>query len=191
MKPKDQEDLANKLLDTALQHYGTAEPRGGLERRILANLRAESDRLGMGRAWVALTALAFVVIGAATIFLIRKPYVGTRIAATHPVPGFIAKETIATPPAVKRSDVDRPLPLLPRRKRVMAHAALAADDGPKLEQFPSPRPLSEQEEMLARYVRERPEEARLVARAQTELLKQDLLEFTKQNDSAKTPDSMR
>jgi hypothetical protein len=41
--------------------------------------------------------------------------------------------------------------------------------------------LSEQEEILARYVRERPEEARLVAHAQAELLQRDLLEFEKQN----------
>jgi hypothetical protein len=41
--------------------------------------------------------------------------------------------------------------------------------------------LSEQEEILARYVRERPDEARLVAHAQAELLQRDLLEFEKQS----------
>ena len=43
---------------------------------------------------------------------------------------------------------------------------------PRLDQFPSPRPLSEQEQMLARYVREFPQEAVLVARAQTERRKE-------------------
>jgi hypothetical protein len=37
--------------------------------------------------------------------------------------------------------------------------------------------LSEQEEMLVRYVRERRQEATMVARARAELLKQELAEF--------------
>jgi hypothetical protein len=52
---------------------------------------------------------------------------------------------------------------------------------PKLDQFPSPRPLSKQEELLARYAREHPQEANLIAQAQAELEKQDLLEFEKQD----------
>jgi len=38
-------------------------------------------------------------------------------------------------------------------------------------------PLSEQEEMLVRYIRERPHEAALIAHAQAELLKQDREQF--------------
>lgn len=40
--------------------------------------------------------------------------------------------------------------------------------GPKLDQFPSPQPLTEQELALARYVREFPQEADLIATAQVE-----------------------
>jgi hypothetical protein len=54
----------------------------------------------------------------------------------------------------------------PRRKqnRRPTSAKLAAD--PKLDVFPSPQPLSEQELALARYVRNFPSDAKLVAQAQ-------------------------
>ena len=39
---------------------------------------------------------------------------------------------------------------------------------PRLDQFPSPRALSEQEKLLVRYVHEFPEEAVLIAQAQAE-----------------------
>ena len=42
------------------------------------------------------------------------------------------------------------LPSVPRTATRRSAAAVA--DEPRLEQFPSPQPLSEQEEMLARYV---------------------------------------
>jgi hypothetical protein len=48
---------------------------------------------------------------------------------------------------------------------------------PMLEQFPSPTPLNEQEKMLARYVEEFPQKAVLVARAQTDLQKQNQREM--------------
>jgi hypothetical protein len=47
---------------------------------------------------------------------------------------------------------------------------------PKLEQFPAPQPLSEQEKLLQAYVAKYPEQAGLVARARTEELRQEQLE---------------
>jgi hypothetical protein len=47
---------------------------------------------------------------------------------------------------------------------------------PKLDQFPSPQPLSEQEKILQSYVAENPEQAVLLARSRTEALRQDQLE---------------
>jgi hypothetical protein len=71
-----------------------------------------------------------------------------------------------------------------RRLDRSRHAtALTAADTPRLEQFPSSRPLSPEEEALARYVRVHPQEARLLARAQKELLKRDLAEFENRYDS--------
>ena len=44
---------------------------------------------------------------------------------------------------------------------------------PKLDEFPSPQPLSEQEKMLAEYVAEHHQQAALVARARMADLKED------------------
>jgi hypothetical protein len=49
---------------------------------------------------------------------------------------------------------------------VVVSAAVAVQ--PKLDQFPSPRPLSEQEQILANYVAEYPETAALIAQLRTE-----------------------
>jgi len=43
---------------------------------------------------------------------------------------------------------------------------------PKLEQFPSPRPLTEQERFLKQYVEKFPDEAMLIAKVQTERQKE-------------------
>jgi hypothetical protein len=50
---------------------------------------------------------------------------------------------------------------------------------PKLGQFPSPQPLSQQERLLQKYVAEHPEQAVLLARARGEALRQDQLEEMK------------
>jgi hypothetical protein len=52
-------------------------------------------------------------------------------------------------------------------------------NSPKLDQFPSPQPLSEQEEILANYVGKYPEHAILIARARNEALQRDQLEEMK------------
>jgi hypothetical protein len=175
-------NLSEKLLDDALKQYGDVEPRAGLEARVLANIRIEQERIGEHR-WNWMSALAAIAVAwalGAIMFLIRKPDVRPQVVAIHAAPGLIAKE--ATAVGVKPPLADRPSTSFSRRKpRPLARTIVLADGSPKLEQFPSPRPLSEQEEILARYVRERPEEARLVAHAQAELLQRDLLEFKKQS----------
>jgi hypothetical protein len=47
---------------------------------------------------------------------------------------------------------------------------VVATDNPKLDQFPSPQPLTEQERILASYVALDPEHAALIAEARTEAL---------------------
>ena len=54
--------------------------------------------------------------------------------------------------------------------------------GPKLDVFPLPQPLSEQEKMLVAYVAQHSQQAALIARARTEELKEDLaMETAEQN----------
>ena len=64
----------------------------------------------------------------------------------------------------------------------LAHSARSADivktiAEPRLEQFPSPRPLSEQEQILANYVTQFHDKAILMARAQTKFREQQEMEF--------------
>jgi hypothetical protein len=54
------------------------------------------------------------------------------------------------------------------RRAQTATVVSAAAVQPKLDQFPSPRPLSEQEQILVNYVAKYPETAALIAQARTE-----------------------
>jgi hypothetical protein len=63
------------------------------------------------------------------------------------------------------------------RHGVMPQPEAVADAAyPKLDKFPSPRPLSEQEKMLLEYVQQNPEEAAMIAQAQTAFARQQELE---------------
>jgi hypothetical protein len=178
MESKEQERLADQWLDRALKRYGEAEPRPGLEGRVLANLRDADKRSGR-RAWLPAVAVAAALLVAAGVTFwgsyhgeaIKEVTAnrGPAVIEVHPSKPNAFAGRAAVPAAHKQR---RPA----RRK---APSRLQEADEPKLDQFPSPRPLSKQEEMLARYVREHPQQARLVAQAQAELLRQDLLEFNK------------
>lgn len=166
------QDELDRVLDVALAKYA-AEPRAGLEERVLANLRAETAR-GAERVWRRWCVLAAVV--AALVI----------VAALSWRPGRSARPTnhvaIAMPttqPAstqVAASGEPREVRLqaghaLRKTRRHRAPDAVVAAQ-PKLEQFPSPQPLSEQERALAMYVSQFPREAELIARAQEEYEKE-------------------
>ena len=80
----------------------------------------------------------------------------------------------------------------PRRAQAPVHAAkrhslpvtaVAFAAEPKLEVFPSPLPLTEQEKLLAGYITEQPEHAILLARAQAEALRRDQEEEMRESSS--------
>jgi len=180
MDPIEREREVERWLDAALTQYAKAEPRAGLEGRVLAGLRAERSRLASRRRrwWGAVAAVAAMaaiavavwlgqanrawtpVAGVGTVAIRRNDLTGDR-PAVHSVPqpraGQIAKNASRRPPT-----------------RRVTHTPEVA----RLEQFPAPAPLSDQEKLLARYVREFPHRATLMARAQTEFRKQDELEMT-------------
>jgi hypothetical protein len=107
---------------------------------------------------------------------------GKRTQAVHHEPAAAAHTQVAS------SDVNRPeksqvpatieasvpgAPLARDVSRTMARTM--ARTVPKLEQFPSPHPLSEQEQLLANYIAQYPEHALLVARALADPLRPDQL----------------
>jgi hypothetical protein len=191
MGPKERERMAEQWLDAVFKRYGEAEPRPGLEGRVLANLRAAADgRRGRRVWWPAVAAGAALLVAAGAIFWGRHPdnarkdvtaNRGPAVIQVHPSKPNIVAGRVTVPTAHERRK--------PAHRKAPSQLREAAE--PKLDQFPSPRPLSKQEEMLARYVRERPQEARLVAQAQAELMKQDLLEFEKRDSPEPVRDSAR
>jgi hypothetical protein len=182
MEPKnddqDRERLVDSWLDASLKQYGEAEPRPGLEGRVWANLRAEREPRPDGRwIWAPGLGVLLAVMVSGGIFWARGPGARPETTSGHRSTAVVPKEApapLATTQA--RSPADSAwLSSVPRR--LARRSTAAVGDEPRLEQFPSPRPLSEQEEMLARYVQEETQEAKLVAKAQTEMLKKESLEF--------------
>jgi hypothetical protein len=188
MEPSDQERFTDEQLDAALKNYGAVEPRSGLEGRVLANLRIERAQVET-RAWRWWPALAVVtsmlLIGAAVLLKTK----------THPSTSPLAVASQPTVPAAKerpRANVtahgnEARVMMASRRRRKGQVVAPV----PRLEQFPSPQPLSEQEALLARYIEQFPHEAGLVARAQTQLMKQEMMELEPAPESAVSTDSQQ
>ena len=181
MEPNERNRLTcespiDALLDSALKQYGSAEPRPGLENRVLANLRDERQRMTTRRwqCWPAVavvTAICMVAIG----MLLAK-------LGRHEAQAPVAREN--------RSPIEVSGTEPTQRKNVQAKQTIAMrvhgprarprhdtePENAKIDQFPSPEPLSEQEQILARYVAQFPHEADLMARAQTELIQQEMIE---------------
>jgi hypothetical protein len=154
----------DRALDSALAKYAASEPRAGLEDRVLANLRAERARVP-DRAWWRwsfASVAAVLVIGAVLAWRTAKPshpVLVNRPAETQPAPTRAPQTANATAEAVPAR-----VPPMRKQSRRPISAKLAAN--PKLDVFPSPRPLSEEELALAQYVRNFPNDAKLVAQAQ-------------------------
>lgn len=170
MKPNSQfdqdasHDDLDRLLDKALAKYAAVEPRVGLQERILANLRAQHTLVDRAWwRWVFVAAAALVVVAAFLAWRTTGPShpvaVNHRTVETQPVP------THATQVAKSTAEGKPPHPLPAKKQPRQSSAAMVATD-PKLDVFPSPQPLTEEELALAQYVRNFPRDARLVAQAQ-------------------------
>jgi hypothetical protein len=181
-------------IDAALAKYA-AEPRAGLEERLLAHLRAQ--RKGSpSMAWWPWAGVAAAAILIATFLLWKlEPPRHERIVRRQPTlqqgtqPQIAAHPALpkigqpAAPVSVRRSrrHIARETPVrssepnVTRRHESVRLAATRVAQprevgaaNPKLDQFPSPQPLSAEEIALVEYVRNFPEEAQLVAQAQEE-----------------------
>jgi hypothetical protein len=188
MADKKQDDL-DGALDAALAKYAAVEPRPGLEARVLAHLCAERARVP-DRVWwrwsVAGALAAVVIVILALALKTSKPHPA---AANHSSPTTKSAQTPKTQLASGEPDRIRGNPVRPQKliavQRTSVHRSqpkvVSSEnrklDQPKLDQFPSPQPLSEQEKLLQSYVAEYPERAVLIARARSEALQRDLEEM--------------
>jgi cytoskeletal protein RodZ len=173
MELDDKNRIADQWLDAAIQQYAAPEPDSGLEERIRRNLRTAVPEKKTGwhlwTPWVVATAIALMVAG----ILIYKAHRDT---------DHIAVKNTSVPPVARSQEALPATPVLTssthaEKKSPHAVARIAQPQWP--EHFPSSRPLSQQEQFLADYVRDRPQEARLVARARAEQQERDMLDFKK------------
>jgi hypothetical protein len=181
----DNDQIIEEQLDAALKEYGVVEPRAGLEGRILANLRSEGDQV-VTRIWRWWPVLAVVtsMLPMGTAVLLRTKARPTRAA--------IVTTGLATVPAateVRRARGNEVQ--VQQRSRGHGRESRIEVSVPRLEQFPSPQPLSEQEELLADYIEQFPHQAVLVARAQTQLMKQEMMERDLPLEDAGSTDSQQ
>jgi hypothetical protein len=154
-------DRFDELLDKALHQYGKVEPRIGLENRILANMQVAGNRAHSAYGWL--------LVGAIATTLVIAIGSGVWHQASNPkqnVPPVVRQDaarqgssatTWRTPHIAKRRA---------SRHQAAAGYSVASTGSPKLGQFPSPLPLSEQELLLASYAEHFPNEALLIAQEQ-------------------------
>jgi hypothetical protein len=172
-------DNFDRELDAALAKYAAVEPRSGMEQRILANLQGQENHDGVRGWWRwPVSALgAVVACGTLTVGLHRTKtanvsrvsVVAERGAQSHDV------QTVSETVANARNSKARSGNLQKRRMyRVDVVTQKTPIDGtPSLPQFPAPEPMSEQEELLVRFVQDDPRGAALVAEARTERLRRE------------------
>ncbi len=133
--------FVDELLRASLRHYAGAEPRPGLEVRVLAGVRARQEAARRRKAWawaVGIAAAAAMV----TLLVFHLPH---RQSNSLPVTAK-APANLSAPAAAKIAPPAQPP--MPRRPRRPA-APSRVDTRPQ--QFPTPRPLSEQEKLLLVY----------------------------------------
>jgi len=159
----------DRLLDAALKQYAAVQPRAGLEDRVLAHLRSQGGRAPSHHWWqwgIAAVAMAAVAL---IIAIAWRPW-------PAPQPDLAQHPSVSVPgrpgstPELHGSRAPEQRVATARPKHRLHHAAVAqvAEGAPKLDQFPSPQPLSQEELVLARYAMEFPAEATLIAKAQDE-----------------------
>jgi len=156
----------DQWLDSAFRQYGNAEPRAGLEQRVLANMNKQQERIAPRSLWALTTAAAVAVI----VFLWlaigpqhTKHQPNEAQSRAHPVFQDL-------PPLRPSSGEPKRAPKEMRRIAGRNRTQVAA--APRLSQFPSVRPLSTQELELANYVKHFPNEARLLAQEHEQFEKQ-------------------
>jgi len=150
-------DELDRLIDSELARY--AEPRVGLEQRILARVSGNSERSSRRRR--LLLALAAPV----TVSLLILAYAIQR--TSNPQPTHVAVAPAATSaPRLANTPVSRQSQDLVSRvyqrsaKRLPDRAQLDVTERPKLDTFPTLQPLSASENVITRFAAEASEDQR-------------------------------
>jgi len=180
----DREKQLDAALDAALAHYNRdAEPRVGLEDRILANLRTQP--LAQKPRWLSwrwMTAAAITAIVLIAILLTPrtqpKPSPNPITAAANNA----KTSTVQNAPKIVASKVTpmkrRSAKSKPAKETITPSPQLAAV--PHQPVFPAPAPLSQQERMLLSYVRRTPETVLIAVSEEQQLHEQQWMQEMEQ-----------
>lgn len=156
---KDKRMQIDDMLDSLLANYSSAEPRSGLETRILANLREAEKKAPQGWwnfkwIWAGVVAAAIVV----AVVLINgrhrvelPTHVIVKTSQPAPQPEIHPHAPVA-PQQMAKAPRHKPSALPTVRQDV----ALVRSQRPA--NFPTPVPLSEQERMMFAYLENTPKE---------------------------------
>jgi hypothetical protein len=167
----DPADESDRKLDAALAKYAAVEPRAGLESRILVNLRAKREEMPHHAWWQWSWAVAAAVVITGALFVWSSVGPSHPQVANHPaaVQRYFVKLTSQNENKQIVSNRVAPKLVLAHKPGVISRRPsnpAVAEAYPKLDVFPSPQPLSDEELALAQYVRNFPSDAKSVAQAQ-------------------------
>lgn len=148
-------DELDQLIDSELARY--AEPRAGLEQRILARVEAESPVrswvFGRWRNWALAGAIAALALAMIAVPLLRNPHRETAVSTAHTTSadrGSVAVAKTAIPEIhVQTPQVKKPAKVANNAARESKSIAVREQvQCPKLAVFPAPQQLSAQEQSL-------------------------------------------
>jgi hypothetical protein len=156
MDPINKERDVDQWLESALSQYGKAEPRVGLESRVLANVQAERNRIASRRPWwwaigtaAALAAVVAVVwVGENS----RKRNPASVVETSTTTQHEEARRAIQPGPAPHSANTAKESAQSRPARRPIGDLVVAST--PKLDQFPSRRNMSEGESLLAQRLKE-------------------------------------
>jgi len=177
MSQNEHSRFVDDLLDASLAQYRSVEPRPGLENRILARLRTEQATSPPGWAW----RMGAGLIGAGAILALVSIAHRGRLelpispAGSHgPAPRVEASRNTATVPLAqsltrrhKHSGIEQSAELqrgsadLVSKSAAVSRSVKTAEGRQqrRLDVFPSPAPLSQEERLLVNLVRQSPDGA--------------------------------
>jgi hypothetical protein len=155
---KDKRMQIDEMMDSLLANY-SSEPRPGLETRILANLQgaAENESLAgwWNFKWLWAGVVAAAIVMAAVLINGRhrvEPPTNVVVKKTQPAP----QPAIQPHAPIAPKETVRIYRRKSRATKQPQNAALALSQRPTV--FPTPTPLSEQEQLLLRYMTATPRE---------------------------------
>ncbi len=157
---EDKDRFVDELLDSALAHHRDAEPRAGLEGRILAHVRTAQATRSRTNAWklcLAAAAATAAVLALVAIYeanhTLRPVPQASQAANTAPAPSpteSLKANLEPAPAAASVTKVVEPPQIARRERKPPRH--VEAHHWPS--QFPTPVPLSAEEKALLQYVHE-------------------------------------